>query len=55
MHDRESFFADHVEQTRRYFLKLGAVAAGGLLAPAASAGEQPGAKELARAVEKLDD
>jgi DMSO/TMAO reductase YedYZ molybdopterin-dependent catalytic subunit len=54
MHDRESFFAEHVEQTRRYFLKMGAVAAGGLLAPAASAGEQPGAKELARAVEKLE-
>ena len=53
MHDPETFLAEHVELTRRWFLRLGASAAVTGCAPLA-AGEQPPAKELVRALEKLE-
>src|SRR5580700_10617893 len=54
MNDPESFFAEHAERTRRWFLRLGASATVALGSMPLAAGEKPPEKELARALEKLE-
>jgi DMSO/TMAO reductase YedYZ molybdopterin-dependent catalytic subunit len=50
-----SFFAEHAELTRRWFLRLGAAATTmTACSPLATATEKPTPKELARVVEKLE-